>query len=53
VAKQQEQIERLTAALKEQSTQMQKVSDQFELRKFATGRIRGGGPAPQIVLNNQ
>jgi Chaperone of endosialidase len=32
---------------------LQRVSAQLELSKFATGRIRGGGPAPQMVLNNQ
>jgi hypothetical protein len=46
IAEQQKQIEALTAGL-------QKVSAQIELSKFATGRIRLGGPAPQIVLNNQ
>jgi hypothetical protein len=29
------------------------VSDRPELSKFATGRIRGGGPAPQIVVDKQ
>ena len=42
----QKQIEALTAGL-------QKVSAQFELSKFATGRIRRGGPAPQTVVKNQ
>src|SRR6266536_2102563 len=46
IAKQQKQIEALTAGL-------QKVSAQIELSKFATGRIRLGGPAPQMVLNSQ
>ena len=40
IARQQEQIEALSAGL-------QKVSTQIELSKFATGRIRRGGPAPQ------
>jgi hypothetical protein len=44
IAKQQKQIEALTAGL-------QKVSDQLELSKFATGRTRRGGPAPQTVSN--
>ena len=44
VAQQQKQIEALTAAL-------QKVSAQLEASKFATGRIRRGGPAPQVVSN--
>ena len=43
-AKQEEQIEALTAGL-------QKMSAQIEASKFATGRIRGGGPAPQVVNN--
>jgi hypothetical protein len=30
---------------------LQKVSAQLEANKFATGRIRGGGPAPQVVNN--
>jgi hypothetical protein len=53
VAKQQEQIDRLTSALKEQTSQIQKVSAQVEISKFTTGRIRGGGPAPQTAANNQ
>ena len=31
---------------------LQKVSAQIEMDKFATGRIRRGGPAPRVVLNN-
>ena len=42
----------LTAQLKEQAAQIQKVSAQLEVSKFVTGRIRRGGPAPQVV-NNQ
>ena len=41
---QQKQIEALTAGL-------QKVSAQLEASEFATGRIRDGGPAPQVVNN--
>jgi hypothetical protein len=58
---QQKQINVLTAQLKEQAAQIQKVSAQLaaaspssgglEASKFATGRIRGGGPAPQMVNN--
>jgi predicted metalloendopeptidase len=40
------------ATLKEQAAQVQKVSAQLEVSKFATGRIRRGGPAPQVVLKN-
>jgi len=43
----------LAAQLKEQAAQIQKVTAQIEMSKFATGQIRRGGPAPQIVLNNQ
>jgi len=60
---QQRQINVLTAQLKEQAAQIQKVSVQLgaassfrgglEASKFASGRIRGGGPAMQTVLNNQ
>ena len=50
--------------LKEQAAQIQKVSAQLrrsesvhvsglEASKFATGRIRSGGPAPQIVNNSR
>jgi precorrin-4 methylase len=42
----------LAATMKEQAAQIQKVSAQLQLSKFATGRIRGGGPEPQTVLNN-
>ena len=51
----------LAATVKEQAAQMQKVSAQLaaaspfdgglEASKFAKGRIRGGGPAPQVVNN--
>jgi hypothetical protein len=61
VSQQQRQIETLTATVKEQAAQIQTVTAQFaaaslsrgglETSKFATGRIRGGGPAPQVVNN--
>jgi hypothetical protein len=51
----------LAATVKEQASQIQKVSAQLataspsrgglEASKFARGRIRGGGPAPQVVNN--
>ncbi len=41
----------LAATVKEQASQIQKVSARLEAGKFATGRIRGGGPAPQVVNN--
>ena len=43
IAQQQKQIEALTATVKEQAAQVQKVNAQFELTKAA----------PQTVLNNQ
>jgi hypothetical protein len=52
-AEQRKEIQVLSAQLKDQATQMQKVSAQIELSKFATGRICRGGPSPQTVLNNQ
>jgi hypothetical protein len=42
-AQQQQEIKALSASLKEQAAQIQKVSAQLELRK----------PAPQTVANNQ
>ena len=56
-------VAQLTRRLDEQAAQIQKVSAQLatgspshgglEASKFATGGIRGDGPAPQTVLNNQ
>jgi hypothetical protein len=46
-------ITKLAARLDEQDSKIEKVSAQVELSKFATGRIRRGGPAPQMVDNNQ
>jgi septal ring factor EnvC (AmiA/AmiB activator) len=43
IADQQKEIEALTTSLKEQASQIQKVSAELELRR----------PAPQTVLNNQ
>jgi hypothetical protein len=44
-------IAQLTARLDEQASQIQEVSTQLEASKFATRRIRRGGPAPQMVNN--
>jgi hypothetical protein len=44
LAEQRKQIQALTAGL-------QKVSAHLEASKFATGRIRDGGPAPQVAEN--
>ena len=54
LAQQQKQIEALTAGLQKVSAQLAAASPSgggFEASKFATGRIRGGGPAPQVVNN--
>ena len=54
VAQQQKQIEALTAGLQKVSAQLAAASPSrggLEASKFATGRIRGGGPAPQVVNN--
>ena len=51
-AQQQKEIQALAATLKEQAEQIQKVSTQVEMSKFATGRICHGGPAQQMALNN-
>jgi hypothetical protein len=60
---QQKEIHVLIGSLNEQAVQIQKVSDKvaaaspsgggLNVSKFATGRIRRGGTAPQIVRNNQ
>ena len=62
-AEQQKENAAMRALLKEQASQIQKVSAQLaaaspsfgglEASKFATGRIRRGGPAPQTVLNRR
>jgi uncharacterized protein YlxW (UPF0749 family) len=45
-------IARLATRDEEQAAQIQKVSAQIEVSKFATGRIRRGGPAPQVARND-
>ena len=55
IARQQGQIDTLTDGLQKVSAQLAAASPSdggLEASKFATGRIRGGGPAPQVV-NNQ
>jgi len=52
IAQQQKEMKALKEELKEQASQIQKVSAQLQLNKFATGRIRGGGLEPRTVLNN-
>jgi hypothetical protein len=54
VAQQQKQIEALTAGLQKVSAQLAAASlshGGLEVNRFATGRVGGGGPAPQVVNN--
>jgi hypothetical protein len=51
VARQQKEMETVVARLKEQDSKIQRVSHQVEMSKFATRRIRRGGPAPRMVVN--
>ena len=54
IARQEQQIDALTAGLQKVSAQLAAASPShggLEASKFATGRIRGGGPAPQVVNN--
>jgi hypothetical protein len=56
IAQQQKQIEALSAGLQKLSAQLAAASPSgggLEVSKFATGRIRRGGPATHTVLNNQ
>ena len=51
---QQKQIEALTTGLQKVSAQLAAANPSrggLEANKLATGRIRGGGPAPQVVNN--
>jgi Chaperone of endosialidase len=45
-------METVIAHLKKQDSKIQKVSDQIEINKFATGRIRRGGAEPRMVRND-
>jgi hypothetical protein len=54
IAQQQKQIEALNAGLQKVTAQLAAASPSrggLEASKFAAGRIRGGGPAPQVVNN--
>jgi uncharacterized protein YigA (DUF484 family) len=51
IAHQQKEMETVVTRLKEQDSKIQNVSAQVEMCKFATRRIRRGGPAPGMVLN--
>jgi hypothetical protein len=46
-------IARLAARDEEQAAQIQRVSARIEMSRFATGRIRRGGPARQVVTNDR
>ena len=53
-SQQQKQIEALNAGLQKVSAQLAAASPSgrgLEASKFATGRIRSGGPAPQVAVN--
>jgi uncharacterized coiled-coil protein SlyX len=52
VVEQQRGMEALAAQLNEQAAQIQKVSAQMGIGKFATGRIRRGGPVARIASSN-
>jgi len=43
----------LTATVKEQASQIQRLSARIEVSKFATGRIRGGEHVAQTVASDQ
>src|SRR6202035_3043956 len=54
LVEQHKQIKALTEGLQKVSSQLAAASPSdggLEASKFATGRIRGGGPAPQVVNN--
>jgi hypothetical protein len=51
IAQQQKGMEILTAELKEQAAQIQRGVPSLKVNKFATGRIRSGGPGTQMVVN--
>jgi chromosome segregation ATPase len=54
IAQQQEQIQALTAGLQKVSAELAAASPSgggLQASKFATARIRGAGPAPQVVNN--
>jgi hypothetical protein len=56
IERQQKAIEALTAGFQKVSAQLAAASPSvgaLEADKFATGRIRRGGPSPQVVSSNQ
>jgi hypothetical protein len=52
-AQQQKEIKALTGSLKEQASQIQKVSAQLAAASPSRGGLEARKPSPQIVLNNQ
>jgi Chaperone of endosialidase len=53
-SEQQREINVLIASLREQASQIQRVTrTRVEVSKFATGRIRRGGPVSQMVADNE
>jgi trimeric autotransporter adhesin len=52
-AQQQKEIKALTASLKEQASQIQKVSAQLAAASPSRGGLKARKSSPQIVLNNQ
>jgi endosialidase-like protein len=55
LAQQQKEINALTVGLREQASQIQEATRprRVEVSKFATGRIRRGGPISQMVADRQ
>ena len=51
IAELKKEIVGLAETVKEQAAQIQKVSAKLKASRFATGRIRPGGPSPQVVSN--
>ena len=53
LTQQQKEIIALTASLKEQASQIQKVSDQLAAASPSDGGLEVSKAAPRMVLNNQ
>jgi hypothetical protein len=53
LTQQQKEIIALTASLKEQASQIQKVSDQLAAASPSGGGLEVSKAAPRMVLNNQ
>ena len=46
-------VETVIARIEEHDLKIRRVSEQIDVNQFATRRIRGGGPMPNIVSNDQ